>query len=164
LAGPSWWCWRAALIAPGGRAGLLVVAGPVGVSGGGGNGSDAREGGLEVALPGPARGQVQCPAACVAGQAAGEGQQRPADGARGAHDGAGEAEQFGPAQQVVGERGEHGPGAVGVEVPGGEVRRRLVVEVGDDLLDDGVIAVLGLDERDVFGAVGDEGEVAPVGP
>src|SRR4051795_6209867 len=39
---------------------------PVAVSGGGGERSDAREGGLEVVLPGPAGGQVQCPAACVA--------------------------------------------------------------------------------------------------
>jgi hypothetical protein len=30
-----------------------------------------------------------------------------------------------------------------VEVAGGEVCERLVFEVGDDLLDDGVIAVLG---------------------
>jgi len=43
------------------------------------------------------------------------------------------------------------------------VRQRLVFEVGDDLFDDGVIAVLGLHQRDVFGAVGDEGEVPPVG-
>ena len=62
------------------------------------------------------------------------------------------------------ERGEHGPGAVGVELAGGEVRQRLVFEVGDDLLDDGVVAMLGLDERDVLGAVGDEREVPPVGP
>ena len=38
------------------------------------------------------------------------------------------------------------PGAVGVEVLGGKVRQRLVFEVGDDLLDDGVVAVLGLDD------------------
>jgi hypothetical protein len=44
------------------------------------------------------------------------------------------------------------------------VRQRLVLEIADDLLDDGVIAVLGLDQRDVVGAVGDEGEVSPVGP
>ena len=35
------------------------------------------------------------------------------------------------------------------------MRQRLVFEVGDDLLDDGVVAVLGLDERDVLGAVGE---------
>jgi hypothetical protein len=44
------------------------------------------------------------------------------------------------------------------------VRQGLVFEVGDDLLDDGVIAGLGLDERDIVGAVGDEAEVPPVGP
>jgi hypothetical protein len=49
-------------------------------------------------------------------------------------------------------------------VTGREVRQRLVFEVGDDLLDDGVIAVLGLDQRDVLVAVGDECEVPPVGP
>ena len=59
---------------------------------------------------------------------------------------AGQAEQLRPAQQVVRERGEHGPGAVGVEVAGGEVRQRLVFEVADDQLDDGVLAVLGLDD------------------
>jgi len=64
----------------------------------------------------------------------------------------------------VRERAEHGPGAVGVELAGGEVRERLVFEIGDDLLNDGVITMLGLDDRDVFGAVGDEREVPPVGP
>lgn len=53
---------------------------------------------------------------------------------------------MGPAQQVVGRGGEDGPGAVGVVVPGGEVREGLVLEVGDGLLDDGVLAVLGLDQ------------------
>ena len=62
------------------------------------------------------------------------------------------------------EGGEHGPGAVGVEVSGGEVGERLLFEVGDDLLDDGVLAVLGLDERDLLVAVGDQAEVPPVGP
>ena len=51
----------------------------------------------------------------------------------------------------------------GVEVPGREVRQRLVFEVGDDLLDDRVVAVLGLHQRDVLGAVGDEREVPPIG-
>jgi len=40
----------------------------------------------------------------------------------------------------------------------------LVFEVGDDLLDDGVVAVLGLNQRDLLAAVGEEAEVAPVGP
>ena len=76
-------------------------------------------------------------------------------------DAAGEAEQFGPAQQVVRQRGDHRPGRVGVEVAGGEVRERLVFEVADDELDDGVLAVLGLDDVERVGAVGGEREVAP---
>ena len=59
----------------------------------------------------------------------------------------GEPEQLCPSEQVVCEHGEHGPGGVGVELAGGEVRQCLVFEVGDHLLDDGVVAVLGLDER-----------------
>ena len=54
---------------------------------------------------------------------------------------------------------QDGPRCVGMEVPGGEVRQRLVLEVGDDLLDDGVLAVLGLDDRDVLVTVGDQAEV-----
>jgi len=37
------------------------------------------------------------------------------------------------------------------------------LEVCDDLLDDGVLAMLGIDDRDVLGAVGDQGEVPSVG-
>ena len=44
------------------------------------------------------------------------------------------------------------------------MRQRLVLQIGDDLLDDGVLAVLGLDERDLLGAVGEKAEVPPVGP
>ena len=44
---------------------------------------------------------------------------------------AGQAEQRGPAQQVVRERGDHRPGGVGVELAGREVRERLVFEVAD---------------------------------
>jgi len=39
-----------------------------------------------------------------------------------------------------------GPRKVGVELAGGEVRERLVFEVADGELDDGVLAVLGLDD------------------
>ena len=62
------------------------------------------------------------------------------------------------------ERTEHRPGAVGVELPGWEVHKRLVFQIGDDLFDDGVITMLGLDDHDVLGAVGDEREVTPIGP
>lgn len=41
------------------------------------------------------------------------------------------------------------------------MRQRLVFEVGDDLFDDGVIAMLGLDQRELLGALGDEREVPP---
>ena len=40
----------------------------------------------------------------------------------------------------------------------------LVFEIGDHLLNDGVVAMLCLDERQLLGAVGEEREVAPVGP
>ena len=53
--------------------------------------------------------------------------------------------------------------ALALKLPGGEVRERLVFEVADGELDDGVLAVLGLDERESLGAVGDEREVPPVG-
>ncbi len=41
--------------------------------------------------------------------------------------------------------------------------RGLVFEIGDDLLDDGVIAMLGLDDGESLAAVGDQAEVPPVG-
>lgn len=107
---------------------------------------------------------MQCPAAGVMGQAAGNLHESAAQGAGRADGRGGQSEQLDPAQHVVRECAEHGPGAVGVEVAGGEVRERLVFEVSDDLLDDGVLAMLGLDDRDVLGAVGDQTEVAPVGP
>ena len=43
------------------------------------------------------------------------------------------------------------------------MRERLVFEVTDGELDDGVLAVLALDDLERLGAVGDEREVAPVG-
>jgi hypothetical protein len=76
----------------------------------------------------------------------------------------GQSEQLRPAQQVLCQGAEDRPGAVGVKLAGGEVRQRLVLEVGDDLLDDRVLAVLGLDDGELVGAVGDKREVAPVGP
>ena len=61
-----------------------------------------------------------------------------------------------------GDRAEHRPGAVGVELPGGGMRQRFL-SIGDHLFDDGVVAMLGLDDGDVFGAVGDKREATPVG-
>src|ERR1700746_2113767 len=95
-----------------------------------------------VAVPGPACGQVERPGSAVACQSAGDLEPAAAEGAGGADGLVGQAEQLCPAEQVVRERGEHRPGAVGVELAGGEVRQRLLFEVGDHLLDDGVGAVL----------------------
>jgi hypothetical protein len=99
----------------------------------------------------------------VAGRAAGDLEESAAQRASGADGGVGESEQLRAPEQVVGQGAEYGPRCVGVEVAGREVRQRLVLEIADDLLDDGVIAVLGLDERDVLVAVGDQREVSPVG-
>ena len=61
----------------------------------------------------------------------------------------GEAGQgAGGAQQVVRHGRDGQPGRVGGEDPGGQVSQRAAGDVGEDLLDDGVVAVLafGLDE------------------
>ena len=51
----------------------------------------------------------------------------------------------GVAGQVGGDGGQGEPGGVGREVPGGQVGdSRAVVPVGEDLLDDGVVAVVRL--------------------
>ena len=100
----------------------------------------------------------------MTGQASGDREQPPAQGAGGADGGVGQTDQLCPSEQVVRERAEHGPGAVGVELPEGKCTKRLVFEIGDDLLDDGVVTMLGLDDRDVLGAVGEKAEVPPVGP
>ena len=55
------------------------------------------------------------------------------------------------------------PGAVGAVVPGGKVRQCLGLEIADDELDLGVLAVLSVDVVHRLGAVGDECVVAPVG-
>jgi hypothetical protein len=81
-----------------------------------------------------------------AGQAAGDLEQPAAHGPRNAHGLAGEPDHAGPAQQVVRDGGDDCPGAVGVELAGGEVRERLVFQVADRELDDGVLAVLSLDD------------------
>jgi hypothetical protein len=62
-------------------------------------------------------------------EAARDGKQSAAQRARGADGRVGQAEQLRPPEQVVRDRGEHRPGAVGVKVPGREVRERLVFEV-----------------------------------
>ena len=97
----------------------------------------------------------------MAGQPAGHREQPSAGGAGAAGDGVGQADQFGPAVQVVGDRGDYGPGGVGVELAGWCVRERLVDEVADLELDVRVIAMLGLNDGEWFGAVGERRVVAP---
>jgi hypothetical protein len=70
-------------------------------------------------------------------------------------------ERAGGSGQVERHRGEDQPGAVGGEPPGGQVREWAVLQVGDDLFDGRVAAVvgLGLDQRER--RVGEHGAVAP---
>lgn len=56
----------------------------------------------------------------------------------------------GGAGEVVGDRGADQPGGVRGEHPRGQVRERGVLQVGDDLLDNGVIAVGGLNGEHRF--------------
>ena len=96
-------------------------------------------------------------------QPAGDPEQPVAAGGGGADAVVGQADHAGPPPEVVREGGDHGPGAVGGELAGGEVRERLVFEIADRELDDGVLAMLGLDQQQRLGAVGREREVLPVG-
>ena len=90
-----------------------LIAGPIcGVSsdtpqsGGGGERADAVQCVDVVAVPGPAGGEVQCPAAGVKGQAAGDRDQPATQGARRADGRGGQTEQLGPSEHVVRERAE----------------------------------------------------------
>jgi len=53
--------------------------------------------------------------------------------------------------------------ALAVNLPDEQVRQRPVVQVGEELLDDGVAAVLLLGLGEFVGAVGEDGVVAPGG-
>ena len=92
-------------------------------------------------LPWPAGGHPECHFSGCAGNPAGNGQQPPPDGSGGRDDRVGQPDQGCPAQQVVRERGDHGPGGVREEAAGREVRECLVFEVTDRLFDDGMLAV-----------------------
>ena len=107
-------------------------------------GAEALEGGEELCLPSPPGGHSECHCAGVAGDPAGNGEEPATDGAGGGDDCVGQPDQGGPADQVVRERGDHGPRGVGEELAGGEVRECLVFEVTDRELDHGVLAVLGV--------------------
>ncbi len=112
----------------------------------------------------PAFGQVQGEAAsAVAGGAGGDGDQVAADGGRAGSGVAAAGERAGGPGQVVRDGRDGQPGGVGGELPRRQVRERAVVQVGQELLDDGVAAVLlfGLDELER--GAGEDGVVAPGG-
>jgi hypothetical protein len=76
------------------------------------------------------------------GGGAGPGVAAAGEGAGGAHD-------------VVRDGGDGQPGGVGAELAGRQVRQRAVVQVGEELLDDGVAAVLLLGLDQLVRAVGE---------
>jgi len=85
-------CSRAAGTAPGGRKGCAGARQLRPALSGGGERADAVQRGDVVAVPGPADREVKRLAACVAGQAAGDGEQSAAQRSRGADGAVGEAE------------------------------------------------------------------------
>src|SRR5215203_4952100 len=70
--------------------------------------------GVELAAPWPTVGQVQLTASSAAGEPSGQGDQFAAEGL-GDDGSVVAAEEVNPAEQVVSDGGEHGPGPVGVE-------------------------------------------------
>lgn len=112
----------------------------------------------------PAFGQVKDEvASCAAGCPGGDGDEVAADGG-GAGPGVHRAgEGAGGAEQVLGDGRDDQPGGVGGECPGWQVRERAVVPVGEDLLDDGVVAVFFFCLRQDERRVGEYGVVAPGG-
>jgi hypothetical protein len=85
----------------------------------------------------------------MAGRAGGDSDQVAADG--------------GGPDQVVRDGGDGQPGGAGGELPRGQVGQGAVAEVGEELLDDGVAAVLLLGLDELVRAVGEDGVVAPGG-
>ncbi len=73
----------------------------------------------------------------------------------------GEQHRLGQGEQVRGDQGEFGPDFVDVLVPGGQVPEAGVLAGSDPVLDPGVRAVAGFQERQLpAGCVGGEGLVA----
>ena len=141
---------------------MVVVA--ISASGERGHGPEALEGGEELVFPWPPGGHLECHCAGGAGDPAGNAQQSATEGPGGRDDCVGQPDQGRPAQQVVRERRDHGPGGVCDEVAGREMRQCLVFEVTDREFHNGVLAVLCFHLLDRVGAVGQERVMAPVGP
>ena len=70
-------------------------------------------------------------------------------------------EGAGGAGQVERDRGQHQPGGVGRELPGGQMRQRAVLQIGDDLLDDRVPPVIGLGLEHRQRRIGEHGVMPP---
>jgi len=75
----------------------------------------------------------------------------------------GRGESAGGAGQVERDRGEHQPRGVRREAAGRQACQWPCLEVGDDLFDDRVATVVGLDGEHRQGRVGEHGVVAPSG-
>ena len=83
------------------------------------------ERGEELRLPWPPGGHAECHLAGGAGHPTGDGEEPASQRAGGGDHRVGQPDQGRPPQEVVRERGDHGPGGVGEELAGGEVRERL---------------------------------------
>jgi hypothetical protein len=143
----------------------VLVVGTVWLgSGSGWECADGVQDGEEVGLRWPVGGEAWCPSAAGVCQSAGDGEQVASAGGGGLDRPVGEADRCCPACEVVRERGDHGPGAVGVVLAGGEVRERLVFEVADRELDVRVVAVVEVSDEGRGRAVGEKAVLAPVGP
>jgi len=122
------------------------------------DGPQPGEGCLELAGPGPTRGQVQLSWSAAVGEPPGECEQPAAESLGDDGPGVTGAEEVDPALQVVGDGGEHGPGAIGAEARGGAVGEPgAVFEVADGKFDLGVSAVVGVEGDGGAGPVGGEG-------
>jgi hypothetical protein len=88
------------------------------------------------------------PVPAVAGSTSSDGDEVAADGGGAGPGVAAAGQRAGGPEQVVGDGSGGQPGGVGGELPGRQVGQRPVAEVGEELLDHGVAAVLllGLDQ------------------
>ena len=126
-------------------------------------GAQSLQGVAELGFPGPALGKMQRQAACLAGDASGQGEETPSEGL-GGHDPLTEADAGGPPAQVMRDDLDGQPGGVGGEAPRGEViEPHAILQVADGVLYLGVAAVVSLQFQGVSLPVGDAGVIAVVG-
>ncbi len=105
---------------------------------------------------GQARGKVQGEPASGAGRAGGDGDQVGTDGSRSGTGVGTFGQGAGSAGEVVRDGGQGEPGGVRGELPRGQMRERTGFEVGDDMLDDRVAAVVGFGLEHRQGRVGQD--------